>query len=314
MTDLNPMTSCRVWAPATVANLNVGFDALGCALGAPGEFMDFRKVDTPGIHLVNGPGTDLPLDVEANVAGKAAMSLLKALGEPFGVEITVTKFIKPGSGIGSSAASAVAAVVGVDALADAGMRHDELLPFALDGEAVASGARHADNVAPALMGGMTLIDPDGNVCALPVPSSWRLVVLHPQVVIKTAESRAVLPDTVPLADAVKQAAWLGRFVHELHAGRELEAMYALADLLVGPHRGQLMPHWEACQTAAIKAGARTGGISGSGPSSFWVCRNDADAQAVAKALAALMDGEGMEHHLHLTSISTQGAHVVPQPH
>ena len=120
--------------------------------------------------------------------------------------------------------------------------------------------------------------------------------------------------TRSFADAVKQAAWLGRFVHELHAGRELEAMYALADLLVGPHRGQLMPHWEACQTAAIKAGARTGGISGSGPSSFWVCRNDADAQAVAKALAALMDGEGMEHHLHLTSISTQGAHVVPQPH
>ena len=110
--------------------------------------MDFKRVADPGIHLVNGPGTDLPLDVGANVAGKAAASLLHALGDPFGVEITVTKSILPGSGIGSSAASAVAAVVGVEALVDAGMRRDELLPFALDGEEVASGARHADNVAP----------------------------------------------------------------------------------------------------------------------------------------------------------------------
>ena len=197
-------TFCRVWAPATVANLNVGFDALGCALCTPGEFMAFKRLDEYGVHLVNGPGTDLPLDVESNVAGKAAASLLQALDNPFGVEVTVTKSIMPGSGIGSSAASAVAAVVGVDALADAGMRKEELLPFALDGEAVASGARHADNVAPALMGGLTLIDPDGKVCALPVPLSWHLVVLHPQVVIKTSESRAALPPKVSLTDATHQ--------------------------------------------------------------------------------------------------------------
>ena len=310
---MNSKQSCRVWAPATVANLNVGFDALGCALTAPGEFMDFKRVDAPGVHLVNGPGTSLPLDVDQNVAGRAAASLLQALGNPFGIEITVRKTIMPGSGIGSSAASAVAAVVGVDALAEAGMRHDELLPFALDGEAVASGARHADNVAPALMGGMTLIDPSGKVCPLPVPSSWHLVVLHPQVVIKTAESRAVLPAEVPLSHAVHQAAWLGRLVHDLHAGHELEAMYALEDLLVGPHRGALMPHWEACRTAAREAGARAGGISGSGPSSFWVCRSEEEAQEVCNALGQVMAAQGMEHHLHLTSISSQGAHVVPQP-
>ena len=247
---MNTKDRCRVWAPATVANLNVGFDALGCALCSPGEFMDFKRLDPPGVHLVNGPGTDLPLDVESNVAGKAAASLLHALGNPFGVEVTVTKSIMPGSGIGSSAASAVAAVVGVDALAGAGMRKDELLPFALDGEAVASGARHADNVAPALMGGLTLIDPDGKVCALPVPNAWHLVVLHPQVVIKTAESRAALPSQVSLADATHQAAWLGRFVHELHSGNDVEAMFSLADLLVAPHRGPLMPHWKECQQAA----------------------------------------------------------------
>lgn len=306
--------SCRVWAPATVANLNVGFDTLGCALAAPGEFMDFRRVETPGVHLVNGPGTDLPLEVDSNVAGKAAASLLTALGSPFGVEITVTKTIKPGSGIGSSAASAVAAVVGIDALVEAGMRKDELLPFALDGEAVASGARHADNVAPSLMGGLTLIDPSGNVCALPVPSSWHLVVLHPQVVIKTAESRAVLPSEVALGDAVRQAAWLGRFVHDLHSGDELEAMYALEDLLVGPHRGPLMPHWQSCQEAARSAGARAGGISGSGPSSFWVCRSESEAADVAASLQSVMSAHGMDHHVHLTTISTQGAHVVPQSH
>jgi len=307
---MRTMESCRVWAPATVANLNAGFDSLGCALAAPGEFMEFKRVAEPGIHLVNGPGTHLPLDVDANVAGKAAASLLRALGDPFGVEITVTKSILPGSGIGSSAASAVAAVVGVDALTEAGMRRDELLPFALDGEEVASGARHADNVAPALLGGMTLIDPSGKVCALPVPSSWHMVILHPQVVIKTAESRAVLPALVPLNDAVHQAAWLGRLVHDLHAGNELEAMYALEDLLVGPHRAALMPHWAECQKAARAAGARAGGISGSGPSSFWVCRNAEEATHVSTALAQVMNAHALDHHLHLTQLSTQGAHVV----
>ena len=260
-----------------------------------------------------GLARTLPLDVDQNVAGKAAASLLQALGNPFGIEITVRKTIMPGSGIGSSAASAVAAVVGVDALAEAGMRHDELLPFAFDGEAVASGARHADNVAPALMGGMTLIDPDGNVCALPVPSSWHLVVLHPQVVIKTAESRAVLPAEVPLAAcrAIRRRGW-GVLCTNCMQGQELEAMYALEDLLVGPQRGQLMPHWEACRTAAREAGARAGGISGSGPSSFWVCRSEKEAQEVSNALGQVMAAQGMEHHLHLTSISSQGAHVVPQ--
>jgi homoserine kinase len=272
--------------------------------------MEFKRVAEPGIHLVNGPGTDLPLEVDANVAGKAAASLLRALGDPFGVEITVTKSILPGSGIGSSAASAVAAVVGVDALIEAGMRRDELLPFALDGEEVASGARHADNVAPALLGGMTLIDPSGKVCALPVPSSWHMVILHPQVVIKTSESRAVLPAQVLLSDAVHQAAWLGRLVHDLHAGNELEAMYALEDLLVGPHRAVLMPHWAECQKAARAAGARAGGISGSGPSSFWVCRNAEAASDVATALAQVMNAHALDHHLHLTQLSTQGAHVV----
>lgn len=300
----------KVWAPATVANMNVGFDALGCALTTPGEFMEFTRTEGGGVRLVNGPGTELPLEVDQNVAGKAASSLLNALGNPFGVEIVVTKSMLPGSGIGSSSASAVAAVVGVDALAQSGMKPEELLPYALDGEEVASGARHADNVAPALFGGLSLIDPTGKVVKLPVPQSWHIVILHPQVAIKTAESRAALPAHVPLALAVNQAAWLGKFVHELHAGNELEALYALEDLLVGPHRTPLMPHWEDCKRAALYAGARVGGISGSGPSSFWICRTEEEASSVAEALASTMNGHGMAHELHLTQPSEQGAHVV----
>jgi homoserine kinase len=137
-----------------------------------------------------------------------------------------------------------------------------------------------------------------------------MVILHPQVVIKTAESRAVLPAQVPLNDAVHQAAWLGRLVHDLHAGNELDAMYALEDMLVGPHRAALMPHWEDCQKAARAAGARAGGISGSGPSSFWVCRSAEEASDVAGALAQVMNAHALDHHLHLTQLSTQGAHVV----
>ena len=137
-----------------------------------------------------------------------------------------------------------------------------------------------------------------------------MVVLHPQVVIKTSESRAVLPAQVSLSDAVHQAAWLGRLVHDLHAGNELEAMYALEDLLVEPHRAALMPHWAECQTAARAAGARAGGISGSGPSSFWVCRNAEEASDVATSLAQVMNANALDHQLHLTQLSTQGAHVV----
>ena len=301
-----------VWAPATVANLNVGFDSLGCALTNPGEKMIVRMTNAKGevrIRSVHGAALDMSSD--RNIAAVAAKSLLHAMGDPCGFELDLYKSIKPGSGIGSSAASAAGAVVAVNELLNAGLCREELLPFALDGEQLASGARHSDNVAPALFGGLVLCPPEGMPLSLPVPDGWHLVVLHPQIEVRTADSRGALPEVVPLSDAVKQVGWMGAFVAACFRGDAEQATFALEDLLVAPHRQKLIPHFEEIKQAAFKAGARTGGISGSGPSTFWIAKDSKDAKAGAHALEECMAQMNVPCQLHEAQIAAQGAHIIP---
>ncbi len=301
----------EVWAPATVANMNVGFDALGCALSAPGERMILHRTSDAGdVRIRAIHGADLDVDPEKNVATIAAKSLLESLGNPCGLELEIFKSILPGSGIGSSAASAAAAVVGVNALLDAGLRPDELIPFALDGESFASGARHADNVAPALLGGLVICPPEGPPVAIPALENWSLVILHPHVPIKTSEARAVLPDQVKLKDAAVQAAWFGTFVAACHRGDDTAAAYALEDLLVGPHRSPLIPHYEEIRSVAFAHGARAGGISGSGPSTFWVALDASTAEGIAQVLSDLMQQHSVAFSIHISAISGRGAHPI----
>jgi homoserine kinase len=302
-----------VVAPSTVANLNCGFDGLGCALQSPVERLVARRV--PGaagevrIAAIHG-AEGLPMEAGRNVAGAAAASLLRALAPSWGVELTMYKEVRPGSGLGSSAASAAAAVVAVDALAGAGLRQDELVPFALDGEVLASGARHADNVAPALMGGVVLCPPQGPPIPLPVPPGWHLAVLHPEVEIRTADARRVLPAEVPLGLAVDQARWLAAFVAACHRGDGVAAAFALEDLYIGPARSALLPAYDAVRAAAFAAGARAGGIAGSGPSTFWVAFDAATARAAGEAARAAVAAAGYRADLHLTVLADRGAHVV----
>jgi len=301
----------EVWAPATVANINVGFDALGCALSAPGERMIVHRTSEPGVVRIRAiHGAALDMHPERNVASIAAKSLLQSLGNPCGLEMEIFKSILPGSGIGSSAASAAAAVVGVNELLDAGLRPDELIPFALDGESFASGARHADNVAPALLGGLVICPPEGPPIAIPALEDWSMVVLHPQIPIKTADARAVLPGQVPLKDAAAQAAWFGTFVAACHRGDGTAAAYALEDLLVGPHRSKLIPHFDEVRTLAFDYGARAGGISGSGPSTFWVALDSAAAENIKEALSGLMQRHAVPFSIHISAISGRGAHCI----
>jgi homoserine kinase len=273
------------------------------------ERLELRRTREPGVTLTAIHGADLPLEVERNVSGVAARSVLRALDVEWGVELTVHKAVLPGSGIGSSAASAASAAFGVAALAGADLGPEDLLPMALDGEQVASGARHADNVAPALLGGLCLVGPDGHVDRLP-PPDWHLTVVHPEAVIETAEARAALPEAVPMADALHQMAKLGRFVHCCHSGDALDAALSLEDVLAEPHRIPLQPHYRAVQRAAIAAGARAGGISGSGPSSYWVSLDRTTAKDVGQAISAALDEAGMGHQVHISSISSRGAHVL----
>jgi len=306
---MTPRDHISVAAPATVANLTVGFDCLGLALERPLERLDLRRTDTPGVTIAAIHGADLPMQVDRNVSGMAARSVLDSLGVEWGVELTIHKTVLPGSGIGSSAASAASAAFGVAALAGADLRPDELLPLALDGEQVASGARHADNVAPALFGGLCLCLPDGRVDTLATPD-WHLTVVHPQVVIKTAEARAVLPEEVPMPDALHQMARLGHFVHCCHTGDALEAAIALEDVLAEPHRIPLQPHYAQVRQAALGAGARTGGISGSGPSTYWISFDADTAHAIGQAISGVFDSKGLDHHVHVGRIAQRGAHVL----
>lgn len=300
------------WAPATIANLNVGFDALGCALLEPGErIWATRNPNHRTVRIVEVKGAaNLSMQIEENVAGKAAHSLHKALDPGVGIDLVIEKQIAPGSGIGSSAASAAAAVVAVSGLLDAELRKDELLPFALDGEELASGARHADNVAPALMGGLVLCPPEGKPRSIPLPAEWTLVVVHPQVEIRTADSRGVLPSHVPLVDAVNQARWLGTFVSACHDGDGANALFALADLLVGPQRKRLIPAFDIIEELAFAHGARAGGISGSGPSTFWAGESDWRPEAFVKSVRQCLLSNDTQVQIHTTRISKAGAHLI----
>ncbi|MDG1051473.1 MAG: homoserine kinase [Planctomycetota bacterium] len=299
-----------VAAPATVANLTVGFDCLGLALERPLERLELRRTTRPGVIIASIHGCDgLPMDPERNVSGRAAMSALEALGVDWGVELTIHKAVLPGSGIGSSAASAASAAFGVAALAGATLTSEQLLPLALDGEQVASGARHADNVAPALLGGLCLVTPEGQVDHLPAPD-WHLTVVHPQTVIETARARSVLPTQVALGDALGQMARLGHFVHCCHTRDAQAAALALEDVLAEPHRIPLQPHFRGIRQAAMDAGATAGGISGSGPSSYWVSLSASTARAVGEAVSAAFTSHGMEHHVHVGRVAERGAHVL----
>lgn len=301
------------WAPATVANLNVGFDGLGCALKSPGETIEARRTTEHAevrITEIHGPG-ELSREVRRNVAGMAALSLHRALSPGVGVDLVIRKEIAPGSGIGSSAASAAAAVVAIDGLFDAGLRADELLPFALDGEALASGARHADNVAPALMGGLVLCPPEGRPMTIPVPADWPMLIIHPQVEIRTADARGVLPAAVPFGDAVDQARWFATFVAACASGDADAALFALEDLLVTPHRVKLLPGFEAIRQAALEAGARAGGIAGSGPSTFWLGAEGSDLSGLVLSAQNICEKLNIDVVMHQTGIAQRGAHILP---
>ena len=300
-----------VWVPSTIANLNVGFDALGLALESPQERMELKRFQrvagAPRVVIKLEPNSSLPSDPLRNVAGVAARSVLERGEADFGVEIEVFKPVRPGSGLGSSAASAVAAAVGVSALLPTPLPREQLLECALDGEELASGSRHLDNVAPAMFGGLCLSLSGERSIPLPVPTWW-IVILRPLVTVRTADARAALPDHVSLSRASESAAWMGRFVDACHRGDHRAAARSLRDLYVGPARAHLIPGFELCRDAALSAGAINGGISGSGPSTFWICLDQESALSVEARLKEVMRGCGCEYRTFVTQPSLQGAH------
>ncbi len=306
--------SVLVHAPATIANLGCGFDVLGLALAAPYDMLRLRRTAARGVKITHLDHYNLPTEPARNVAGAALLALLEKVPEPLGFKIEITKGIRPGSGVGSSAASAAGAVVGANALLGNRFSQLELVDFAMAGEAVASGARHADNIAPAIFGGFTLVralEPVLDVVALPAPLLW-VTVVHPQIEVKTKDARALLPAAVPLGLAVRQWANVGGLVAGFLTADYALIGRALEDYIVEPARAPLIPGLAEARRRALAAGALGGGISGSGPSIFMLSRDGEKAHAVAVALGSVFAELGITHHLHVGRIASEGARVVAE--
>src|SRR5258705_1144498 len=280
------MDSVTAFAPATVSNVACGFDVLGFALSAPGDEVTARFADS-GVRIddITGDQGRLRRDGAKNTAGVAAQALLAVLGERRGVALTIRKGLPLSSGLGGSAASAVAAVVAVDGLLGARVPLETLMACAFEGERIAAGSAHGDNIGPAVYGGFVLVrvpnPPD--VIRLPVPDGLTAVVVHPNLEIETARARELLGTTVALGDAIKQWANLGALVDALHRGDFGQLGRSLEDSIAEPRRAPLVPGLAAIKGAAVGAGALGCSLSGSGPSLFALCRDASTARHVAAA-------------------------------
>ena len=306
------MNEIKLFCPATIANLSCGFDVLGLCLDTIGDEMIIRKVAQKGVRITKIIGADLPLKTEENVAGVAALALLNEVETPFGFEIEIYKNIKAGSGIGSSSASAAGAVFGVNELLGNPFSRNELVRFAMKGEVVASGSEHADNVAPALLGGFTLVRGYNplDVIKIESPSELYAVVLHPHIEVKTSDSRAVLSPTVALKDAIAQWGNRGGLIAGLYT-KDYELIgRSLNDVIVEPARKHLIPNYDLVKNAALENGALGSGISGAGPSIFALCKGQSIAEKVAYAMSNAYLYKGIAFDMHISKVNDQGTKII----
>ncbi len=310
----NKKNKISVFAPATVANISCGFDVLGLCLDTIGDEMTFIKTDQKGVRITKLEGFDLPKDPNKNAASVAVMEMLSKANSNFGIDIQIKKNIKPGSGIGSSAASSAGAVVGVNKLLGLNFSKTELIAFAQEGERIACGSPIADNVAPAIFGGFTLVKSTNplQVLSLPTPTDLYVVILHPQIEIKTADSRAILPEKIPLKDAVKQWANVGSFVSALYTNDYNLLSDSITDFVVEPYRSKLIPFFNEVKTIALQNGALGFGISGSGPSTFSICKGEKTAREVRNQIDLFFKKTNIPFELHLSKINTKGVKIISE--
>lgn len=301
------------FAPASVGNVAVGFDILGHAFPVLGDRVRAARSTTPGVRIaaVTGVTAALPLDSAANTAGRAAQSLLASQAPAWGIDLLIEKGIPLGSGLGGSAASAVAAVVAANELLDRPLSRAELLPHAVTGEAVASGSRHADNVAASLFGGLVLtVGGTAPRCTpVPVPAGIRCVLVHPQLFLSTRAAREILKPTVPLADLVRQTANLAGFLAGCHSGDLALIRACFEDVVVEPQRSHLIPGFAEAKRAALANRALGCSISGAGPSVFAWCE-PAQAEAVRVAMCAAFAAHGLSCDHWVAPVGGDGATIL----
>lgn len=306
------MKQIKIFAPATIANVSCGFDILGLCLDAVGDEMVIRESKEKGIKITKIVGQDLPLETEKNVAGVAGLSLLKALNSDAGFEIEIYKNIKPGSGIGSSAASSAGAVFAINELLGKPFSTQELVGFAMQGEKLASGTAHADNVAPALFGGFTMVtsyDPL-HVIKIDAPEELFATVIHPQIEVKTADSRSVLKQNVSLKTLVTQMGNFGGLISGLYTQDYDLIGRSLHDKIIEPNRSILIPAFDQVKESCLKNGALGSGISGSGPSIFALSRGEEVAKKVAKGMSEVYSKTGVDFDIHISKVNPNGVKIL----
>ena len=306
------MNEIKIFCPATIANLSCGFDVLGLCLDTAGDEMIIRKSNTKGVRITKIVGADLPLETENNVAGVAALALLEEVETEFGFEIEIYKNIKAGSGIGSSAASSAGAVFGINELLGQPFTRKELVKFAMQGEKLASGNAHADNVAPALLGGFTLVRCSNplDIIKIDSPSELYATVVHPQIELKTSDARSVLKQTVSLKSAITQWGNVGGLVAGLYTQDYELIGRSLHDEIVEPLRSVLIPGFDLIKKTAYENGALGSGISGSGPSIFALSKGEATAQKIAKAMSIVYDEMKLPYEIHVSKVNDQGMKII----
>ena len=306
------MEAIRIFSPATVANVGCGFDVLGFCLDKVGDEMVVKKSAQKGIIITKIEGFELPYDVHKNVAGVSALAMYAELDVDFGFEIEIHKKIKPGSGIGSSAASAVGSVFGMNFLLGNPFKKIELIKFAMKGEAIASKIEHADNIAPAVLGGFTLVKQSNplEVIQLPYPDALHAVIVHPQIEIKTADSRAVLPKTIPLSDAISQWSNVGSLVHALHTSDYKLIGKSLKDVVIEPYRSKLIPKFNNLRKISLESGALGCSISGSGPSIFSLCKGLENAKKVENNQRIFMAKTDIPFETHVSIVNKKGIKIM----
>ncbi|MBX7171991.1 MAG: homoserine kinase [Pyrinomonadaceae bacterium] len=301
------MQEITVLSPATVANVVCGFDCLGFCLEEPNDLMTVRLVDKKTVKIKHLDDYNLPLEPEKNVAGKALLAVLERIEENIGFEVEITKRIMPGSGVGSSAASAAGAVVAANKLLGERFSQNELVELAMYGEMVASGAKHADNIAPCVLGGFTLVrsvEPM-DVIQIDYPTLFATII-HPQIEIKTSYAREILPKEVPLKSAIRQWSDVGSLIAGLQKGDYDLIARSLQDFIIEPVRKKLIPSFDEVKTASMKAGALGGSISGAGPSIFMFSKDLETANQIKDAMNGVYSQTGIDFKIYVSPISSKG--------
>lgn len=299
------------FSPASIGNACVGFDILGHSFAGAGDHVTVQRIDEPTVRIraIHGLDLALPLEAADNTAGRALIALREALALPFGFEIEIEKGIPLGSGMGGSAASCVAALVAANALLEAPLSREALYRFALDGESVASGSRHGDNVGPMLLGGLVLTTAERMV-RIDVPEDWHCVLVHPDQVLETRRAREALAGAYGLGEFVAQSANLAQMLVGCMRGDEALVRSGFADVLVEPRRAPLIPGFAQVKQAALDAGALGASISGAGPSVFAWFTDKLAAEAAVKPMQAAFAQAGFPSQAYVSPVAGPRAEVL----